>query len=72
MQQARLEIEGDFCVFADPALGCQCTFEVVSVEAVEQVTPPPVTEPESSERKAGCGASFLLFALPAFATWLAL
>jgi hypothetical protein len=72
MPQAKQQLDGEFCVFADPALGCQCHFDVVAAEEVERLTAPPVAAPESatSEPKAGCGASFLVFALPAFGMWL--
>ncbi len=62
MDQARSQLAGDFCKFADPEKGCECTFTVASNEEVERVATPAVSlEPE--KKKSGCGAGLLFFAL---------
>ncbi|MFT5285113.1 MAG: hypothetical protein ACI8TQ_001274 [Planctomycetota bacterium] len=68
--QVRRELSGDFCKFADPEKGCECTFEVATEDEVAQVTAPPVAE-AAPDKKSGCGAGILLFALiPAGITYL--
>jgi len=62
MAQARVQLSGDFCKFADPEKGCECTFTVASEEEVERVaSPAPLAQPTA--KKSGCGASLLFFAL---------
>lgn len=62
LDQARAELQGDFCQFADPQRGCECTFEVVPPEVAASVAAPPTPEPVAKERS-GCGASAAVFAL---------
>ena len=62
MEQARAQLAGDFCKFADPEKGCECTFEVVSEEEVERVAT-PVAAPEPEKKKSGCGAGILIIAI---------
>ena len=72
MRQVRDQLSGDFCKFADPEKGCECTFTVATDDEVALVTAPPVAE-EPDKQKSGCGAGLLLFALiPAGLVGLAL
>ena len=62
MEQARAQLAGDFCSFADPEKGCECTFAEVSEEEVARVAA-PAAAPEPEAKKSGCGAGVLVFAL---------
>lgn len=71
-EQARRQLAGEFCKFADPELGCQCVFEAASAEEVDLVrTPAAAAVPE--RKRSGCGAAaVLLAALPLAALLVAL
>ena len=72
MEQARGQVQGEFCKFANPAKGCECTFEPVEANQVEQVAAAPVGEgaAEELDKKGGCGATapviLAFFGLAAF------
>ncbi len=70
--QARRELASEFCKFANPELGCQCTFEMPSATEV-QSRPASRGEPVVASKKSGCGAGIvLLAALPLAAFVIAL
>lgn len=70
--QARRELASEFCKFANPELGCQCTFEVPRADEVEHVST-PAAKPVVESKKSGCGAGvMLLAALPLAALVIAL
>lgn len=76
MEQVRKELDGDFCIFADPARGCECTFNVAPDDEVAalqaQMEALAEAEVETTSRK-GCGSSAALFMAFAAACsyWLA-
>ncbi len=63
-EQARRELASEFCKFADPEQGCQCTFEIPSEQEVDLVKAHASASPAVPEKRSGCGAGILLALLP--------